>query len=147
MRAVVVVIVVVVVANRASKSQRATADVVVVVVARLASKREPMRRPTTINITTTNTPKNMIYLPVLGGLSVCELMCTEQPKWIVQSVCKLTRTEQAQSITAASQSLSVWFCPVQKFKVAYLWKLKHCFLAKIISVEEILATKFLFVRK
>ena len=142
----VVVVVVVVVAHRASKSQRAVADVVVVV-AQQASKQEPMRRPTTINITTTNTPKNMIYLPVLGGLSVCELMCTEQPKWIVQSVCKLTRTEQAQSITAASQSLSVWFCPVQKFKVAYLWKLKHCFLAKIISVEEILATKFLFVRK
>jgi hypothetical protein len=27
------------------------------------------------------------------------------------------------------------------------WKLKYCFLAEIFSVEEILATKFLFVRK
>ncbi len=70
-------------------------------------------------------------------------------------MCELTRT-------AASSG--------QKFKVAYFWKLKYCFLADIFSVEEmlaikiwpsnfghqilatkfghqILATKFLFVRK
>ena len=47
-------------------------------------------------------------------------------------MCELTRT-------AASSG--------QKFKVAYFWKLKYCFLAKIFSVEENLATKFLFVRK
>ncbi len=61
-------------------------------------------------------------------------------------MCELTRTTERSG---------------QKFKVAYFWKLKYCFLAKIFSVEEnlttkcwppnfghqILATKFLFVRK
>jgi hypothetical protein len=56
-------------------------------------------------------------------------------------VCKLTRTAERSG---------------RKFKVAYFWKLKYCFLAKKIQLRkiwppnfghQILATKFLFVKK
>ena len=113
----------------------------------------------TMNIMFTQQTKNMIYLPAFWGLYVCKLTCTEQTEWIVQSVwndshraAKMYCTICANWIAQRSQN---GVCELtrtaassgQKFKVAYFWKLKHCFLVLIFSVEEIWATKFLFVKK
>ncbi len=72
---------------------------------------------------------------------MCELTRTEQTKWIVQSVLAQSSQNGVCELTHTAASSG------QKFKVAYFWKLKYCFLAKFFSVEEMLATKFLFVRK
>ena len=104
---------------------------------------------TTMNIMFTQHTKKMIYLPTFWSLSVCELTRTERTKWIVQFVqtelhraakmyCTGTELHRAAKMECACTAAS----SVQKFKVSYFWKLKHCFLAQIFSVEVILAAKF-----